>query len=110
MRSPLVSQIACVLDLRATHSYNACMRRSKNRQYTIRAVPPALDSALREQARREGKSLNQVALEALRRGLGVDTPAVEFHDLDHVIGTWVDDPEFDAAIAEQDRVDEDLWR
>jgi plasmid stability protein len=86
------------------------MKRTKNRQYTIRAVPPAIDKALRERARREGKSLNQLVLEALRRGLGVDAPVAQFHDLDRLIGTWVDDPEFDAAIAAQDTVDEDLWR
>jgi hypothetical protein len=85
-------------------------RAKKKRQYTIRAVPPVIDSALREHARREGKSLNQVALEALQRGLGINAAPPEFHDLDHLIGTWVDDPEFDAAIAAQDIVDEDLWR
>jgi plasmid stability protein len=86
------------------------MKRARKRQYTIRAVPPAIDKALRQRARREGKSLNQLVLEALRRGLGVDAPVAQFHDLDHLIGTWVDDPAFDAAIAAQDAVDEDLWR
>ena len=81
----------------------------KPRQYTIRNVPAAVDRALRKQARAGGMSLNKAALEALRRGTDVDAP-VRYHDLDHLIGKWVDDPEFDRAIAEQDVIDEELWR
>ena len=33
----------------------------------------------------------------------------ERRDLSDIIGTWVSDPEFDAAIADQDRVDEPCW-
>jgi hypothetical protein len=31
-------------------------------------------------------------------------------DLSDVVGTWQEDPEFDQAIADQDRIDERLWR
>ena len=31
-------------------------------------------------------------------------------DLDRLVGTWVEDPEFDEAIRAQDLVDEVLWR
>ncbi len=34
-------------------------------QYTVRKVPAALDKAIRGKARAEGKSLNEVAVEAL---------------------------------------------
>jgi hypothetical protein len=86
------------------------MNRPRARQYTIRRVPLVLDAALRRRARREHKSLNEVALEALRRA--VDLPEVDraFDDLDSCIGTWEDDPEFEAVLAAQDRVDEALWR
>ena len=60
--------------------------RTKAKQYTIRKIPPAVDLALRKQARANGKSLNDTALEALCRAAGVDAP-VRFHDLDHMIGT-----------------------
>ncbi len=82
----------------------------KPQQYTIRSVPAAIDRALRQRARSEGKSLNEVALDVLRRGLGLDGPAPEHHDLDFLIGTWVEDPAFDEAVAAQDQVDEDLWK
>lgn len=79
-------------------------------QYTIRGIPPSLDTAIRERARAEGKSLNQVALEALREGLGVvyDRPARR--DLSDIVGTWVEDEALEAALEEQDRIDPELWK
>jgi len=84
--------------------------KDKNRQYTLRDIPAALDLALRERAKREGKSLNQVAREAMKRGIGLPDQEQVAHDLDHVIGTWQDDPAFDEAIALQDKVDPEAWR
>jgi hypothetical protein len=31
-------------------------------------------------------------------------------DVSDIAGTWQEDPEFDQAVADQDRVDEGLWR
>jgi hypothetical protein len=84
--------------------------RRKAQQYTIRSVPPAIDRALRQRARSEGKSLNEVTLETLRRGLDLDAQPRVYHDLDRFVGTWVEDPAFDEAIAAQDQIDEDLWK
>lgn len=82
----------------------------KRLQYTIRQVPPLLDRQLRKRARREGKSINVVAVEAMARGLGLhDSPQVH-HDMDDLIGTWVKDPLFDKALADMDRVDPELWK
>lgn len=79
-------------------------------QYTLRDIPPLLDSELRRRARTEGKSLNAVALEALARGAGLGEPSVRQRDLEDVAGTWQEDREFDQAIADQHRIDERLWR
>ena len=79
-------------------------------QYTIRAVPDAIDRALRQRAKREAKSLNAVVVEALARSLELDAKPVEYTDLDHLIGTWQDDPGFDRAVADFERVDEDAWK
>jgi len=81
-----------------------------NTQYTIRAVPAALDRALRRQARQEAKSLNAVAVEALARGLELEAKPVEHTDLDALIGSWQEDPAFDRAIADFERVDEEAWK
>ena len=82
----------------------------KSTQYTIRKVPPQLDRELRRRARQEHKSLNEMALWALERGLGLSEQVVRHHDLDDLAGTWVDDPAFDQAIEAMDQVDPELWR
>jgi hypothetical protein len=81
-----------------------------SKQYTIRGVPPALDKALRERSQREHKSLNEVAIEALKTGVGLGAELTVYHDLDFAIGTWKDDPAFWEAIRAQDQIDPDLWR
>jgi plasmid stability protein len=83
-------------------------KRVKAAQYTIRGVPDHVDRALRARAKKENKSLNQLAVEALTEAAGAR--AERYTDLDDLIGTWVDDPEFDKIMAEQDRIDEELWR
>lgn len=77
-------------------------------QYTIRGVPPVLDGRLREIAQQRGESLNAVALELLLRGAGLSGAVVQ-RDLSDIAGTWVADPEVDAALEAQRRVDPDLW-
>ena len=79
-------------------------------QYTIRAVPAAVDRAVRQRARREAKSLNAVVVEAIARGLELDAGPAVHTDLDHLIGTWQEDPEFDRAVAAFERIDEDAWK
>ncbi len=79
-------------------------------QYTLRDIPPLLDSELRRRARAEGKSLNAVAVDALIRGVGLGAASVRRRDLSDVAGTWQEDRDFDAAIDDQDRIDEGLWR
>jgi len=78
-------------------------------QYTVRNVPKNLDEELRRRARDEGKSLNEVALEAMMRGVGQTAEEMRFRDLSDLAGTWKDDPEFEAAIADQDTIDPELW-
>jgi len=93
-----------VLALSACSAYNMCM------QYTIRNVPEYLDAALRVKAREQGKSLNEVTVEALARGFGLCDSRVRQRDMSDIAGSWKRDPAFDRAIAEQDTVDEEMWR
>jgi hypothetical protein len=79
-------------------------------QYTLRNVPAFLDRLLRRKARERGASLNEVALEALAKGAGVTADPVRHRNLRDLAGTWVEDPEFDQAIREQDTIDPALWR
>ena len=91
------------------NAYTAGMESRHTKQYTLRGVPDHVDRALRERAASYGRSLNRVALEALELGLGLEREERRFHDLDHLAGTWVDDPGFDRVIEEMDTVDEELW-
>jgi hypothetical protein len=97
MKSILIALNACI-------DYNECM------QYTLRNIPDYLDATLRDFARREGKSLNQVAVAALVRGAGLAERERVKRDLSDIAGTWQEDPAFDSAIAEQQKIDEAIWR
>lgn len=78
-------------------------------QYTLRNVPEEIDRALRERARQEGRSLNEVTLQALRQALGLDGESERRRDLSAFAGTWVEDPAVDQALADQRRIDTELW-
>jgi hypothetical protein len=79
-------------------------------QFTLRNVPVPLDQALRERAERQGKSLNEVTIDALLEAFGLTREPVKRRDLSDVRGTWRDDPAVDEALRDQRRVDPDLWR
>lgn len=79
-------------------------------QYTIRNVPSAIDRELRERAKKTTKTLNEVTIEAIRRGLGISNDEVVYDDLDDLAGTWQDDEAFDQAIVDQDQIEPSLWR
>jgi hypothetical protein len=79
-------------------------------QYTIRRIPKAVDDAVRERARATGKSLNEAAVDALADGAGLKGIPRKRRDLSDVAGTWKADKAFEAVLADQDRVDKDLWR
>lgn len=78
-------------------------------QYTIRNIPEALDAALRERARQQRKSLNEVMVQTLAEGIGFSLEKKRHRDLGDLAGTWREDPEFDRAIADQHRIDDELW-
>ena len=79
-------------------------------QYTIRNVPDYLDAALRDAAREQGKSLNEVAIEILARGAGLSGRQIRQRNLADIAGSWKKDPAFESAIAAQDTVDKEMWK
>ena len=79
-------------------------------QYTIRGIPVAVDNALRERAHVAGKSLNEAAVDALTEGSGMTGTRRRRRDLSDIAKTWKADKAVETALADQDRVDEDLWR
>jgi hypothetical protein len=79
-------------------------------QYTLRGIPAPLDEALRERAKAEGKSLNEVAVDALAEGLGLGDEDIVRRDLTDVVGTWRKEAAVEAALRAQDKIDKALWK
>ena len=67
-----------------------------------------IQSSPRSQIAPKRKSLNDVAIEALSRGAGIEMTA-QNHELDFAIASWIEDPEFDKAMENQRQIDADLW-
>lgn len=89
----------------ACTAYDQCM------QYTIRRIPKSVDRALRERASRQKQSINEVVLEVMAEGLGVGTTGpLKRRELGDLAGAWVKDKAVDAALADQRRIDEALWK
>jgi hypothetical protein len=77
---------------------------------TLSNLPAEVDAELRRKSSAEGKSVDQIAMDALRAGLGLTEPLVRRRDLSDLAGKWVEDPEFDKIMAEQDQIDPEMWR
>jgi plasmid stability protein len=76
---------------------------------TLTQVPKDLDDALRLRAQSQGKSVDEVAVEVIRAGLAINVPSNR-RDLSEFAGSWVSDPEVEAALKDQDRIDAEMWR
>ena len=85
-------------------------RSKPGKQYTIRNVPAPVDRELRRLARKSGRSINDLAVEALTRGTGLAGEPILHHDLDWLGGTWIEDPAFDEALEAQHQVDKETWK
>ena len=79
-------------------------------QYTIRGVPDYIDDCLRDFAKKEEKSLNQVVLDLLASGLGKLAKPPKNDELVALAGTWIEDPEANRAFEEMRTIDEDMWK
>ncbi len=81
---------------------------------TLRGLNEEEARRLREEARREGISLNALLLRLIREAAGLAQRPwrVRHHDLDALAGTWTDEDAdaFLAAIEEAERIDPDMWK
>lgn len=77
---------------------------------TLRNIPPKLQEAIQQRAGTTGLSLNRTVIRMLEEALGQSREL--HHDLDHLAGTWSaeDGAAFEAALAEQRRIDPELWK
>lgn len=76
---------------------------------TIRNVPDELASALEQEKRRRGQSLNETVLGLLKQGLGVGTP--RSNGLAALAGGWTEEDlrEFEEATKMFERIDPEIW-
>jgi hypothetical protein len=100
------------IDLPTSIAYNVGMKRrqeEKSIQLTVRGVPSQVKKTLMKRADSERKSLNAILVEALSDAAGLASQPTIYCDLDHLAGRWVEDPDFDKAIADQDQIDDSMW-
>lgn len=82
----------------------------KSIQYTIRNIPPTLDSVLRLQAVKTRRSLNEVVVETLQKATGWDAKTKTYTDFDWLYGSGGIEPKEDSAFKNQRLVDLEAWR
>jgi hypothetical protein len=118
VRKTLIVATRCALPVHAgvdttdpmVLTFSACIAYPMCMQYIGRKVSNALDSVLRRWAREQGKSLNEVAIEAMARGAGLTGRTVRQRDLHDIAGTWREDRAFDRARAAHEVIETELWR
>ena len=80
---------------------------------TLRGLDNTIANALKEQAKKEGTSVNALTLKLIKEKLGIEKKkrCALHNDLDHLAGTWTDQDvsEFEQAAAEFENVDAALW-
>lgn len=78
-----------------------------SRQLTIRNVPPEVAAALKKLSQERNESVNATVVQILKQALGIDERRTRLQRY----ATWTADEAqaFDAALAEQRRVDERDW-
>ncbi|HIJ81653.1 MAG TPA: antitoxin [Desulfuromonadales bacterium] len=81
---------------------------------TLRGIDEPLAQALKELARKQGISLNALALRLIREATGIDKQKrTQLHyDLDALAGTWSKEDEiaFQFATQSLETVDAEMWK
>ena len=77
---------------------------------TLRNIPPDVARAIRRKAKRDGTSLNRTVINMLCETVGAK-PAC-YRDLDAFAGSWTKEQadEFDRTLAEQRKIDPEMWK
>ena len=81
---------------------------------TLRNIPPDVGRRIEERSVRSGLSLNKTVISILEEGLGLasaERPRVRNNDFDEFFGIWSEEQadEFNRNLAEQRRIDPEMW-
>jgi hypothetical protein len=90
------------------------MRQTGMKAITLRKLPPELASIVHRRAREKRLSINRAVISLMEEtllGSGGKLEAL-YHDLDHLAGCWTAEEAaaFDRSLAEQRKVDPELWK
>ncbi len=84
------------------------------RTITVRGIDVRLADKLKQTAKNEGKSVNQLVIDSIKNRLGESGGkkfAAVYHDMDHLFGKWTQ-KEFEAIQSKIDAertMDAELW-
>lgn len=82
---------------------------------TIRGIDSSISSKLKQVAKNEKKSVNQLVLDMIKQNIGMQKRkkyTITYDDLDHLFGIWTD-AEFNkiqSIIDGQRKIDRELWK
>ena len=82
---------------------------------TVRGVAPELSDTLKHMAKRQGKSVNQIVIDALKKHSGFEKErkyTQVHHDWDDLFGRWTQKEfnEIQSKIDTERRIDPELWK
>ena len=81
---------------------------------TIRGVEPEVAEKLKSTAAEQGKSVNQLTIDIIKKSLGMQKEkkySRQYHDLDGLFGRWseADFKKINAKISNARKIDKELW-
>jgi hypothetical protein len=71
---------------------------------TLDNLPQYLVETLARKAREEGRRVEEIAIDAMQRGLATNSPK---RDVSDIVNTWVPDPVFDDAMKDFEQAPEE---
>jgi hypothetical protein len=82
---------------------------------TIRGVEPEVAEKLKTTAEKQGKSINQLVLECIKKSLHLEKEkeySREYTDLDDLFGSWSEDEfnDIQGKINRERYIDQELWK
>lgn len=81
-------------------------------QLILRQIPDDLNAVLRKTAKREGSSLNKLAIRLLKRAVGLQDSSKKKRDLSKLAGTWSkkEADEFIENTKAFEKIDPEIWK
>jgi ribosomal protein S24E len=81
---------------------------------TVKRIEPSLAKKLKQEANKEGKSVNQLVIETIKQYLGMKKEkrfTVVYHDMDHIFGRWSEEEfeQIQGKIDSERKVEKELW-